>query len=80
MMEALSGKKPAKKLKLVEPKAKNKSGIHIKPSHEGLLHKDLGKKKGAKLTLKDEEKAKNSSDPAERKRATFAINSRSWHH
>ena len=53
-------------------------GIHIKPSHKGLLHKDLGKKAGAKLSEKDLEKAKNSKDPAERKRATFAMNARSW--
>lgn len=53
-------------------------GIHIKPSHKGKLHADLGKKPGAKLSEKELEKAKHSKDPAERKRATFAINARSW--
>jgi hypothetical protein len=53
-------------------------GISIKPSHKGLLHKDLGKKPGAKLSEKDLAKAKNSKDPAERKRATFAENARKW--
>jgi len=54
------------------------SGIHIKPSHKGLLHKNLGVKTGKPLTLKMLAKAKASSDPAERKRATFAMNARSW--
>lgn len=54
--------------------------IHIKPSHKGLLHKNLGVSQGKKLTVKQEEKAKSSSDPAERKRATFALNARKWHH
>ena len=54
--------------------------IHIKPSHEGRLHKDLGVKQGKKLSLKDEEEEKADGTPAEKKRATFAINARSWHH
>lgn len=54
--------------------------INIKPSHEGLLHKNLGVAKGKKLSVKSEEKAKHSSDPAVRKRATFALNARKWHH
>ena len=52
--------------------------IHIKPSHEGRLHKDLGIKRGKKVPLKDEEELKANGTPAERKRATFAINARSW--
>ena len=55
-------------------------GIAIKPSHRGLLHKDLGVAAGAKLTGKEIAKAKNSSNPAERKRATFAANARKWKH
>jgi len=55
-------------------------GIDIKPSHKGLLHKDLGKKPGARLSAGDLAKAKRSSDPAERKRATFAQNARKWNH
>lgn len=54
--------------------------IHIKPSHKGLLHKNLGEPAGKKLSVEEEEKAKHSSDPAERKRATFALNARKWHH
>ncbi len=54
--------------------------IHIKPSHKGLLHKNLGISQGKKLTVKQEESAKHSSDPAERKRATFALNAGKWHH
>jgi hypothetical protein len=54
--------------------------INIKPSHKGLLHKDLGVSQSKHLSVKQEEKAKHSSDPAERKRATFALNARKWHH
>lgn len=54
--------------------------IHIKKSHKGLLHKNLGIKQGAKIPLKSLVKAKHSSSPAERKRATFAMNARKWHH
>lgn len=54
--------------------------IHIKKSHEGLLHKDLGVKQGKKLTLSQEKKALHSKDPAVRKRANFAINARKFHH
>lgn len=54
--------------------------IHIKKSHEGLLHKDLGVNQGKKLTLSQEKKALHSKDPAVRKRANFAINARKFHH
>jgi hypothetical protein len=54
--------------------------INIKPSHKGLFHKDLGKKPGAKITEKDIQRGKNSSSPAERKRAVFAENARHWNH
>jgi oligoendopeptidase F len=54
--------------------------IKIKPSHKGLLHKNLGVAKGKKLTVAQEEKAKSSKSPAVRKRATFALNARSWNH
>jgi hypothetical protein len=52
--------------------------INIKPSHRGLLHKDLGVKKGKKIPLSELMEAKKSSNPAERKRATFAANARRW--
>ena len=53
-------------------------GIHIKASHKGKLHEDLGVKKGEKLTNAELAKAKRSKNPAERKRATFAENARKW--
>jgi hypothetical protein len=56
------------------------SGIHIKPSHKGLFHKDLGLSPGASIPLSSMLKAKHSSNPAERKRATFAVNARGWNH
>lgn len=56
------------------------SGIHIKPSHEGLLHEDLGVKKGKPIPAKKLAVAKNSDDPAVRKRAVFAENAKKWHH
>jgi hypothetical protein len=52
--------------------------IHIKASHKGKLHQDLGVKKGKKLTMAQINKAKNSSSAAERKRAQFAINAKGW--
>jgi hypothetical protein len=54
--------------------------IRIKPSHKGQLHKDLGVKQGEHIPLESLEAAKNSDDPKERKRATFAINARHWNH
>lgn len=59
---------------------KNGGSIKIKPSHKGLLHKDLGVKAGSPIPEKKLEKAKNSSDPAVRKRATFAENAKHWSH
>jgi hypothetical protein len=53
--------------------------IEIKKSHRGLLHRDLGVKEGEKIPAGKLAAAKNSSDPAERKRATFAANARKWH-
>lgn len=58
----------------------NNSGIHIKASHKGELHRDLGVPVGQKIPTAKIEAAKNSSDPAVRKRATFAKNAMSWHH
>lgn len=53
-------------------------GIKIKPKNKGKLHEDLGVAKGKKLTAAEIAKAKRSSNPAERKRATFAANARKW--
>jgi len=52
--------------------------IDIKPSHKGELHKELGVKEGDKISTAKEEKAKHSSNPAERKRANFALNAKKW--
>jgi hypothetical protein len=54
------------------------SGIKIKPTHKGLLHKDTGTPSGDKISTKKEEKLKSSGSPAEKKRATFALNAKKW--
>lgn len=54
--------------------------IHIKASHKGLLHKDLGVKSGSKIPVSKIKKAEHSSSAAVRKRAVFAENARHWHH
>lgn len=60
--------------------AKKKSGIHIKKSHAGMLHRELGVSPKKKLTARELEKAAHSKDPAERKRAQFAINAKKFKH
>jgi hypothetical protein len=52
--------------------------IKIKPSHEGMLHEDLGVPEGQKIPSSKLASAKHSSDPAVRKRATFAENEKHW--
>jgi hypothetical protein len=54
--------------------------IKIKPSHKGLLHKDLGVPAGKPIPEAKLAKAKASKDPAVRKRATFAENAKKWDH
>ena len=54
--------------------------IHIKKSHEGLLHKDLNVPAGQSIPAAKLEQALHSSDPAERKRAQFAKNASHFHH
>ena len=67
----ISGKK--------KPSGKTKV-IHLNPANKGKLHKKLGVKKSKKLTVAEEEKATNSSSPAERKEAQFALNARHFNH
>jgi len=55
-------------------------GIHIKSSHKGLLHKDLGVAAGKPIPTAKLEKAKKDADPAEKKRIVFAENARRWNH
>jgi hypothetical protein len=53
--------------------------IVIKKSHRGLLHKNLGVPEGEKIPAAKLEAARNSRDPAIRKRAVFAENfGHSW--
>lgn len=54
------------------------SGIHIKPSHKGLLHEDLGVPQGQPIPAAKLASAENSDNPAIRKRAVFAENAKSW--
>lgn len=58
--------------------------IHIKKSHEGLLHKDLGVPEGKKIKASKLAKAKKSAkkrgDTKEEKRIVFAQNAKKWHH
>lgn len=54
--------------------------INIKPSHKGELHSELGVPQGQKIPSDKLAQAKNSSNPAERKRATFAQNAKKWSH
>lgn len=54
--------------------------INIKPSHRGLLHKELKVPMGKKIPEAKLEKAERSSSPAERKRAAFAESSKGWDH
>ena len=54
--------------------------LKIKSSHKGLLHKDLGIAEGEHISDEKLEAAKQSKDPLIRRRATFALNVRHWHH
>lgn len=55
-----------------------KSGIHIKASRKGSLHKALGVPKGKKISEKKLEKAEHSKNPKLRKKAQFAENAKKW--
>lgn len=65
-------------------KIASKSGIEIKPSHEGLLHKRLGVPAGEKIPDSDlasaKIKAKESGDLSLMKQVTFAQNAKKWKH
>lgn len=56
----------------------------IKPSHQGLLHKEMGIPEDRKISIGDlmKKKArdKRTGDTAGVKRDTFAINARGWNH
>ncbi len=56
------------------------SGIHIKKSHKGALHRDLGVAQGKPIPVSKIKAAENSPDPAVRRRAQFADNARHFKH
>lgn len=55
------------------------AGIHIKKSHKGLLHKDLGVKQGEPIPA-SKLKVKSTDSAAVKKRKVFAQNAKKWHH
>jgi len=56
------------------------SGIHIQPSHEGLLHEEMGIAKGKKIPIgalmKKKARDKREGDVAGEKRDVFALNAK----
>lgn len=61
-------------------KKRAKARIHIKASHKGELHKDLGVPAGQPIPAGKLEKALDSNNPAVRKRAQFAENAKHFNH
>jgi hypothetical protein len=58
----------------------NSSGIKIKPSNKGKLHKALGVPQGQKIPASKLNAAAHSTDPQLRKEAQFAINAKKFKH
>jgi hypothetical protein len=54
--------------------------IKIKPSHKGLLHKDLGVPKDKPIPAGKLADALHSTSETLRKRAQFAANAKKWNH
>jgi hypothetical protein len=54
--------------------------IHIKKSHEGRLHRELGVPAGTRIPASKLESAAHSRIGAERMQAVFAINARHFAH
>jgi oligoendopeptidase F len=63
---------------MAKSKRKKRSGIYIKPANRGKLRKSAKAKKGKKIPVKKLRAMKKSKNPKTRKRATFALNARSW--
>jgi hypothetical protein len=59
-------------------KVTGRPAIHIKASHRGLLHRDLGVRPGQPIPAAKIAAARKSADPAVRKRAVFAQNAKRW--
>lgn len=57
---------------------RKRSGIKIKKSNQGKLRKTAKVKKGKKIPVSKLRAMKRSKNPKTRKRATFALNARSW--
>ena len=74
-LETLGYRKNGGKMDVLEF-LKNGSGIHIKKKNRGKFTSYCG----GKVTDECIQKGKNSSNPAIRKRATFAANARKWKH
>lgn len=56
------------------PSHQHDDGIHLDPSHKGLLHQKLHVPQGQKIPASKLAAALHSSSPAERKEANFARN------
>lgn len=69
--DAITSRGPARK-------KKGQSGIHIKKSHKGELHRDLGVPQGEPIPESKLEAAKANASPAEMKRIVFAENAKSF--
>ena len=67
-----------RKRKSTRKTRKKRSGIYIKPANKGKLRKSAKTKKGKKIPVKKLRAMKKSKNPKTRKRATFALNARSW--
>ncbi len=61
-------------------KVKRSGSIRIKPSHRGLLHKDLGVPQSQPIPASKLQQALESANPAVRKRANFARNAKKFKH
>ena len=55
-----------------------KRKIVIKKANRGLLRKETKTAKGKKIPVATLKRLKRDGTPAERKRATFALNARKW--
>jgi oligoendopeptidase F len=60
--------------------AARRKPIRIKPANRGKLRKAAKVKKGKNIPVKTLQKMKRSRDPKVRRRATFALNARSFKH
>ena len=57
-----------------------KSGIHIKASHKGRLHENLGVPAGKPISTSKLEAAKKDAGPALKKQIVFAENAKKFKH